>query len=327
MKKSQMDISLISQVVLSVLVIIMGIVIMIFKSFGLLDMVLYTSILFFIFSFFSVICYFIKRKEGDYEILLLALINIITATFMFALKSYDNEVVLGTGMVIFTVLMLANRCYKVFTLKSENSYMWTVKFICTFLIGFLGMLTCINLYKAVTVPTLMFGYYFISLGVILTIESVFELCVTQDMFDKLVNTVVDSEYNNLEMIDAIKNEDEVKEVSISMEKMPGKKVSVKVNGKDVGKEVKKEIKKVKKEVKPIEKKIKRELKPVKKEVKKKVAPVKKEIDKKVKPVKKDIEKNIVKPIKKEVKKAKREVKKEVVKETIKRKVGRPRKEK
>ena len=307
MKKSQMDISLISQVVLSVLVIIMGIVIMIFKSFGLLDMVLYTSILFFIFSFFSVICYFVKRKEGDYEILILALINIITATFMFALKSYDNEVVLGTGMVIFTVLMLANRCYKVFTLKSENSYMWTVKFICTFLIGFLGMLTCINLYKAVTVPTLMFGYYFISLGVILTIESVFELCVTQDMFDKLVNTVVDSEYNNLEMIDAIKNEDEVKEVSISMEKMPGKKV--------------------KKEVKPIEKKIKRELKPVKKEVKKKVAPVKKEIDKKVKPVKKDIEKNIVKPIKKEVKKAKREVEKEVVKETIKRKVGRPRKEK
>lgn len=320
MKKSQMDISLISQVVLSVLVIIMGIVIMIFKSFGLLDMVLYASILFFIFSFFSVICYFVKRKEGDYEILILALINIITATFMFALKSYDNEVVLGTGMVIFTVLMLANRCYKVFTLKSENSYMWTVKFICTFLIGFLGMLTCINLYKAVTVPTLMFGYYFISLGVILTIESVFELCVTQDMFDKLVNSVVDSEYNNLEMIDAIKNEDEVKEASISMEKMPGKKVSVKVNGKDVGKEVKKEVK-------PIEKKIKRELKPVKKEVKKKVAPVKKEIDKKVKPVKKDIEKNIVKPIKKEVKKAKREVEKEVVKETIKRKVGRPRKEK
>lgn len=320
MKKSQMDISLISQVVLSVLVIIMGIVIMIFKSFGLLDMVLYASILFFIFSFFSVICYFVKRKEGDYEILILALINIITATFMFALKSYDNEVVLGTGMVIFTVLMLANRCYKVFTLKSENSYMWTVKFICTFLIGFLGMLTCINLYKAVTVPTLMFGYYFISLGVILTIESVFELCVTQDMFDKLVNSIVDSEYNNLEMIDAIKNEDEVKEASISMEKMPGKKVSVKVNGKDVGKEVKKEVK-------PIEKKIKRELKPVKKEVKKKVAPVKKEIDKKVKPVKKDIEKNIVKPIKKEVKKAKREVEKEVVKETIKRKVGRPRKEK
>ncbi len=320
MKKSQIDISLISQVVLSVLVIIMGIVIMIFKSFGLLDMILYTSILFFIFSFFSVICYFIKRKEGDYEILLLALINIITATFMFALKSYDNEVVLGTGMVIFTVLMLANRCYKIFTLKSENNYMWTVKFICTFLIGFLGMLTCINLYKAVTVPTLMFGYYFISLGVILTIESVFELCVTQDMFDKLVNSVVDSEYNNLEMIDAIKNEDEVKEASISMEKMPGKKVSVKVNGKDVGKEVKKEVK-------PIEKKIKRELKPVKKEVKKKVAPVKKEIDKKVKPVKKDIEKNIVKPIKKEVKKAKREVEKEVVKETIKRKVGRPRKEK
>mgnify|MGYP000301581638 CR=1 FL=1 len=320
MKKSQIDISLISQVVLSVLVIIMGIVIMIFKSFGLLDMILYTSILFFIFSFFSVICYFIKRKEGDYEILLLALINIITATFMFALKSYDNEVVLGTGMVIFTVLMLANRCYKIFTLKSENNYMWTVKFICTFLIGFLGMLTCINLYKAVTVPTLMFGYYFISLGVILTIESVFELCVTQDMFDKLVNSVVDSEYNNLEMIDAIKNEDEVKEASISMEKMPGKKVSVKVNGKDVGKEVKKEVK-------PIEKKIKRELKPVKKEVKKKVAPVKKEIDKKVKPEKKDIEKNIVKPIKKEVKKAKREVEKEVVKETIKRKVGRPRKEK
>lgn len=43
------------------------------------------------------------------------------------------------------------------------------------------------------------------------------------MFDKLVNSVVDSEYNNLEMIDAIKNEDEVKEASISMEKCLVKK--------------------------------------------------------------------------------------------------------
>lgn len=319
--KGKKDLTLITQLVLSILIFIGGVTIMIFKSFGLIDMVLYGSIIFFILAFFGVICYFIRRREGDYEILLFSLISILTATFMFIFKNEDAAMILGAGLTIFNILVIANRIYKIVTYKNQDNFMWSVKFIGTFLIGFLAILTCVNLYKEISVQTLMLGYYFTCLGVIMTIENLVELFVTKDKFDKFVSKVIENEYKNLEMVDVIneENKPEVKEVNVVIEKKRGRKPKIEVNGKDVNKEIKKEVNKVKKE-----------LKPVTKELKKKAKPVVKAIVKETKPLKKKIEKEI-KPVKKEVNKAKREVKKAVIKEEIKKEIkevkkkGRPKK--
>ncbi len=312
--KGKKDLTLITQLVLSILIFIGGVTIMIFKSFGLIDMVLYGSIIFFILAFFGVICYFIRRREGDYEILLFSLISILTATFMFIFKNEDAAMILGAGLTIFNILVIANRIYKIVTYKNQDNFMWSVKFIGTFLIGFLAILTCVNLYKEISVQTLMLGYYFTCLGVIMTIENLVELFVTKDKFDKFVSKVIENEYKNLEMVDAIneENKPEVKEVNVVIEKKRGRKPKIEVNGKDVNKEIKKEVN------------------PVTKELKKKAKPVVKAIVKETKPLKKKIEKEI-KPVKKEVNKAKREVKKAVIKEEIKKEIkevkkkGRPKK--
>ena len=250
--KGKKDLTLITQLVLSILIFIGGVTIMIFKSFGLIDMVLYGSIIFFILAFFGVICYFIRRREGDYEILLFSLISILTATFLFIFKNDDAAMILGAGLTIFNILVIANRIYKIVTYKNQDNFMWSVKFIGTFLIGFLAILTCVNLYKEISVQTLMLGYYFTCLGVIMTIENLVELFVTKDKFDKFVSKVIENEYKNLEMVDAIneENKPEVKEVSVVIEKKRGRKPKIEVNGKDVNKEIKKEVKKVKKELKP-----------------------------------------------------------------------------
>lgn len=330
--KGKKDLTLITQLVLSILIFIGGVTIMIFKNFGLIDMVLYGSIIFFILAFFGVICYFIRRREGDYEILLFSLISVLTATFMFIFKNEDAAMILGAGLTIFNILVIANRIYKIVTYKNQDNFMWSVKFIGTFLIGFLAILTCVNLYKEISVQTLMLGYYFTCLGVIMTIENLVELFVTKDKFDKFVSKVIENEYKNLEMVDAIneENKPEVKEVSVVIEKKRGRKPKIEVNGKDVNKEIKKEVKKVKKELKPATKELKKKAKPVVKAIEKETKPLKKKIEKEIKPVKKEVKKT-VKSAKKTVNKAKREVKKAVIKEEIKKEIkevkkkGRPKK--
>ena len=330
--KGKKDLTLITQLVLSILIFIGGVTIMIFKSFGLIDMVLYGSIIFFILAFFGVICYFIRRREGDYEISLFSLISILTATFLFIFKNDDAAMILGAGLTIFNILVIANRIYKIVTYKNQDNFMWSVKFIGTFLIGFLAILTCVNLYKEISVQTLMLGYYFTCLGVIMTIENLVELFVTKDKFDKFVSKVIENEYKNLEMVDAIneENKPEVKEVSVVIEKKRGRKPKIEVNGKDVNKEIKKEVKKVKKELKPVTKELKKKAKPVVKAIEKETKPLKKKVEKEIKPVKKEVKKT-VKSAKKTVNKAKREVKKAVIKEEIKKEIkevkkkGRPKK--
>ena len=330
--KGKKDLTLITQLVLSILIFIGGVTIMIFKSFGLIDMVLYGSIIFFILAFFGVICYFVRRREGDYEILLFSLISILTATFMFIFKNDDAAMILGAGLTIFNILVIANRIYKIVTYKNQDNFMWSVKFIGTFLIGFLAILTCVNLYKEISVQTLMLGYYFTCLGVIMTIENLVELFVTKDKFDKFVSKVVENEYKNLEMVDDIneENKPEVKEVNVVIEKKRGRKPKIEVNGKDVNKEIKKEVKKVKKELKPATKELKKKAKPVVKAIEKETKPLKKKVEKEIKPVKREVKK-VVKTADKKVNKVKRKVKKAVVKEEIKKEIkevkkkGRPKK--
>lgn len=267
-----LNISLVSNLILSVIVIIIGIITTVFKSFGLVDIVLYASILFYVFAFFSIIAYFVKRNKGDYETLLLSLINIITATVMFVLKGHDELMVLGLGMTLYTIMMVFNRMYKIICLKSENSFMWIVKFVTTFLIGVLGALTAYNLFNEVSVQTLLYGYYFITLGVIMTLENTIDLVVTDDKFDKAMKKIIAEEdsKNKLEEIKeekVVKEEKTVKEVKTAK---PKKEVKVKT-------EVKEEKKVVKK---PTAKKATTKKVAVKKETKK---PVQKESTEKRKP--------------------------------------------
>lgn len=236
-----LNISLVSNLILSVIVIIIGIITTVFKSFGLVDIVLYASILFYVFAFFSIIAYFVKRNKGDYETLLLSLINIITATVMFVLKGQDELMVLGLGMTLYTIMILFNRMYKIICLKSENSFMWIVKFVTTFLIGVLGALTAYNLFNEVSVQTLLYGYYFITFGVIMTLENTIDLVVTDDKFDKAMKKIIAEEdsKNKLEEIKeekVVKEEKNVKEVKTAK---PKKEVKVKAEVKEEKKVVKK----------------------------------------------------------------------------------------
>ena len=240
MKKNlkSVDLNLIAGLTLSVIVLIMGIIIMIFKAFGLTDIILYVSILFYIYAFFSIIAYFVKRKEGDYELLLLSLINIIVATYMFVFQKDNLPMILGSAMTVYTILMVANRGYKVLMLKGQNNFIWVVKFIMTFLLAFIGILTTINLFNETTVQTMMMGYYFITTGVLMTIESSIELFVTDRAFNKIVSKLVDEENSKLEEVEVNESKEETI-LSINENTKPKKKPAVRTK-KEVNTKAKKE---------------------------------------------------------------------------------------
>lgn len=203
------DLSLKANLISNILIMVMGILIMIFKTFGLIDIILYISILFYILAFIKVITYFIRRKEDDYETLILALISTVIATFMFIYKSDSVSITLGLGLTIFSVLEIVNRGYRILVLKKEDNFMWTIKFITTFVIGVLGLLTSINFYNETTVQTMMIAYYFITFGLILTTENFIEIFINDKKFKKILAKLIDEDpYKHLDNI----KEDRLKQI-------------------------------------------------------------------------------------------------------------------
>lgn len=243
MKKNlrSIDLHLIANLILSVIVLIMGIVIMIFKAFGLTDIILYVSVLFYIYAFFSIIAYFVKRKEGDYELLLLSLINIIVATYMFVFQKDSLPMILGSALTVYTILVVANRGYKVLMLKNQENFTWVIKFIMTFLLAFVGILTTVNLFNETTVQTMMMGYYFITTGVLMTIESSIELFVTERAFNKIVSKLVDEEDKNLSEVSEVIDEPVI---TATLEEKPKKKNAVRPKKVETKQTIKKEEKKI-----------------------------------------------------------------------------------
>lgn len=184
---------IISEVVLYSLVVIMGIMLISFPTFGLIEPVYYVSILFYLFAFLSIIVYFIERRDGDYELLFLSLINILSASFMFLLKENNMSLVLGTGMTIFIVLFLINKGYSICKLKKNDNYIWVIEFMTSFLVVFLTLLTIINLYKGTTVTTLMFGFYFIAFGIFELVVPLFKIFAKSETFDNFIKSIVSQE--------------------------------------------------------------------------------------------------------------------------------------
>ena len=175
------------------ILIIIGIVIMSFPAFGLIDPIFYLAALFYIYSFFIVIAYFATRKEKEYELLFNALISIIVASFLMASPSTNVSFMLGTSMLIYTLLLVVNRGFIVYNLKGRNDYLWVIKFIITFLVAFLGILTIINLYNELSVQTLIIGYYFVTLGVMLITEPLFKIFISPSKFNKIVKKIIEED--------------------------------------------------------------------------------------------------------------------------------------
>ncbi len=173
-KVKKIEKSIIMNIIQYLVIIVIGALVMFNPQIGILEPVYYISIVFYIFSFITCLCYFIGRRQDDYENLLLSLINVIVASFLFLMQGKSGPDILGISIAIYTLFVIFNKLFTAYILKSKGNVLWGLKYITSLLLAFLGLLTMLNLFNEVSVVTLMFGYYFILFGIINFIEPLIE---------------------------------------------------------------------------------------------------------------------------------------------------------
>lgn len=206
MKKLKNEKSLFVTLLLYLIITLIGTIVMSFPAFGYLNPVSYASILFYIFAFFNVIGYFMCREERkNYELLYFCLINILGASALFISDYTASSSSLGTGFLIYTILITINRLYYAFELKKQNNTLWILRVMTAVLILFLGILTIQNFYRnIVTLQTLMIGYYFISFGIVSLLETFILGYVSSKNFTLFIN----GEFGEIKESIKSKNRDE-----------------------------------------------------------------------------------------------------------------------
>lgn len=173
--------------ILYLTIVIIGMLLMSYPALGMIKPVYFVSMTFYAVSFFTILAYFIKRNKNNYELLLISLNNILIATFMFVFQSEISNIVLGTSMIVYTLFNISIKGLYSYRYKSENNYMWSTKLIELVLLVLIGLLTAINLYSEMSVITLMFGYYFITYGIINLMEPVYCYLIESGYFKELLN--------------------------------------------------------------------------------------------------------------------------------------------
>lgn len=175
--------------ILCIITTLTGILLMSYPALGMLDPVFFISMIFYLLAFFSVTAYFIKRVKDDYELLLISFSNILIGTFMFLMQDMRASLVLGAGILFYTLLNLVIKGYYLYKFKKEKDYNWSVKLIESSIIILIGILTIFNLINEISVFTLMFGYYFITYGIINMIEPVFTYLIESGSLKELLKEI------------------------------------------------------------------------------------------------------------------------------------------
>lgn len=123
-----------------------------------------------------------SRKEGDYELLLLTITNIIVALFLFLCKDKNTQVILGTAVLAFYLQALGVRVNRLIYYKKKDDTLFYSKITTTVLLTVLTVLVSYNLYTETTVQTMLFGYYFIVYGIIWLLDSLLSYFVKTEKF-------------------------------------------------------------------------------------------------------------------------------------------------
>ena len=179
---------------LYMLYIVCGYILLRYPEIEVLQPIRYVTPLFYLFGFFSLIAYFMNRRKEDYEFLFLGLINILTGSFILFFSYYtDTSFILGNALLIYSITMVFNKGWHTIKLSRENNINMFPKFAITILLTLLGILVTTNLYKEMTLQTLILGYYFISFGVLSLFEPIMIIVIRNKKLRKQLVALLEEE--------------------------------------------------------------------------------------------------------------------------------------
>ena len=152
-------------VMLYTIFIVTGFILLNFSSIELVNPVKYASPLFYMFGFFSLLVYFLNRKERDYELLIFGFINVCIASFILIYMSFpDSGFILADAVLVYSLANVVNKGYACKELAEKKDINFFPKVSVTILLLLLGVFVVSSLYTKVEVGSLILGYYFIIFG-------------------------------------------------------------------------------------------------------------------------------------------------------------------
>lgn len=228
----------IAEVFLYAVLLIIGLSIVMNPWVGESNPLFYIACMFIIFAFFSFFAYFLGKEEDDYELLLLSLINVVMAVFLYYYREGDLPLILSYSLSAWSFFYISLKLITAFLYKDNNPKKYSLKMFITAIILILSSFSIFKLYNDdILLDLMVYGYYF----VIISVLNFLEVCLNRIVFEKddthTFKLMPDSYYNPeksdpikilVEDIELVEVEEEpVEDVKKVAEKSTAKKTSTK----------------------------------------------------------------------------------------------------
>lgn len=173
---------------------VLGFILLRFPEVEILNPVDYAPVLFFMFSFFSLLAYFLNRREGNYEYLFLGFINVLTGSFILAnMMVGKDSVLVGLALLLFLLTVIFNKLYNLIYLYNNKNVNFYPKIISIILLVMVGLLTISPLFNKYAAANMILGYYFMAFGLINLLEVLIVVLIRNPKFDELLNVTFKDE--------------------------------------------------------------------------------------------------------------------------------------
>ncbi len=194
---------LILDIMLYTIFAVVGFILLNFSEIELLNPIKYASPLFYMFGFFSLLAYFLNRREGDYELLIFGFINVCIASFILIYISFPNSAfIMADAVLVYSLANVINKGYHSKILLEKKDINFFPKAAVTILLLLLGVFVVSALYSKIEVGSLILGYYFIIFGLLSLLEPLISI-LTRNI--KLENYILEFlSYDNKEEKKTIK---------------------------------------------------------------------------------------------------------------------------
>ena len=138
------------EIVLYILYSAVGFVLLNLSDIGMKNPVSFIPTIFYIFAFLSLFCYFINRRNDDYELLLLGVINVLVGTFIMYYTNYPNKgFIMADAVLIYALANVLNSGYTCHKLVGKRDLNFFPKVSITTLLLFLGFFVVASLYNKI----------------------------------------------------------------------------------------------------------------------------------------------------------------------------------
>jgi len=152
----------IAEIFLYMILLVIGVSIVFNPWVGGSNPLFYLAIMFMIFAFFSFVAYFIGRKEGDYELILLSLVNVVISVFLYYFKEGNIPMLLSFSLSSWSFFYITLKLITAFQYRDINYKKHSIKMFITAIIFVLSVITVFSLFTDDIILGLsLYGYYYI----------------------------------------------------------------------------------------------------------------------------------------------------------------------